>query len=190
MKKFIYFFVCFCSFITLVSANERKTVELNKCVDGDTAWFYLNDEKIKVRFLAIDTPESTNTIEEYGKEASQYTCSELTNASLIEIEYDDNSNKQDKYNRHLVWIFVDGKLLQEKLVLNGLAEVKYIYGDYKYLDTLYEAQNSSKSKKLNIWSDNDNISNYDIIIIIIVPLVIIILKPKKTTIKKIKRYLK
>ena len=46
-----------------VYAYEKETVTLNKCVDGDTAWFNLNEEKIKARFLAIDTPESTNKIE-------------------------------------------------------------------------------------------------------------------------------
>ena len=78
-----------------VYAYEKKAVTLNKCVDGDTAWFNLNEEKIKARFLAIDTPESTNKIEFFGKEASKYTCNKLKKANKIEIEYDENSNKYD-----------------------------------------------------------------------------------------------
>ena len=35
----------------------------------------------KVRFLGINTPESTNYVEEYGREASEYTCNKLKNAT-------------------------------------------------------------------------------------------------------------
>ena len=66
--------------------------------------------------MAIDTPESTIRVDPYGKGASEFTCNLLTNAAQIQIEYDDNSDKQDKYNRKLVWVFVDGKLLQEQVV--------------------------------------------------------------------------
>lgn len=183
-----------------VFASERLEVTLDKCVDGDTAWVYLNNNPIKLRFLAIDTPESTNKIEKYGKEASEFTCNYLTNASKIEIEYDNNSNKYDKYNRHLVWIFVDNKLLQDLIVKEGLAEIKYIYGDYKYLDTLNISLKEAKVKQLNLWSDNYLfiLFNYKItkemlyIITTIIILTIIYIFNKKSRKKinnKIKRYL-
>ena len=193
MKKLIFIFICFFSAIVNISASERQIVTLNKCVDGDTAWFNLDNEAIKVRFLGIDTPESTNKIEEYGKEASNYTCNALKNATTIEIEYDDNSDKLDKYNRHLVWVFIDNGLLQENILKEGLAEVKYIYGDYKYLDVLNNAQSEAQKNQLNIWSnytnDDSNIL-YTIVVLIALVLIIIIFNPKKSTIKKlIKKYL-
>lgn len=154
MKK-LFFIIIF--FISIPNINAKKeVVTLSKCVDGDTVWLMKNDEKIKVRFLAIDTPESTNKIEEYGKEASRYTCKLLSNADSIEIEYDSNSDKLDKYDRHLVWIFVDGDLLQEKIIENGLGEVAYLYGDYKYTNTLKIAQDDAKDKKLGIWNKVEN----------------------------------
>ena len=132
MKKILFILTLFFTF-TINTYAKKLEVTLDKCVDGDTAWFNLDNERIKTRFLAINTPESTNKIEAYGKEASNYTCNMLTNAKKIEIEYDSNSDKFDKYDRHLVWVFVDDTLLQEKLLEEGLAEIKYIYGDYKYL---------------------------------------------------------
>lgn len=77
----------------------------------------------------------------------------MRQAKKIVLEYDPNSDKEDKYGRKLAWIFVDGKLLQEELVEKGYAEVKYLYGDYKYTNRLKIAQLKAKSKKLNIWSD-------------------------------------
>ncbi len=159
-NKLHYIWLIFIFFIGInaVLASDKHTVTLNKCVDGDTAYFNLNEDVIKTRFLAIDTPESTNQIEEYGKEASAFTCDSLTNAEKIEIEYDENSNKTDKYNRDLVWVWVDDILLQETLLEEGLAEVKYLYGDYAYTVHLQEVEAKAKADKIKIWSDSTNTS--------------------------------
>jgi len=151
MKKIIIGIILFVFPLTIY-ASEKIEVSIDKCVDGDTAWFVLNNEKIKTRFLAIDTPESTNEIEEYGKEASTFTCNLLEKAVKIEIEYDNNSDKFDKYQRHLVWIFVDNNLLQKLIIEEGLAEIKYIYGDYKYLNILNSSLEIAKKNELNLWS--------------------------------------
>lgn len=152
MKKSIFII---CLFLIPFNIFAKEEVTLNKCVDGDTAWFNTSEETIKVRFLAIDTPESTNKIEKYGKEASEFTCNILKNAKKIEIEYDNKADKKDKYDRYLAWIFVDDKLLQNLIVRKGYAEIKYIYGDYKYLDTLNESLKLAKKEKLNLWSNED-----------------------------------
>lgn len=152
MKKLIFII---CLFLVPFSIYAKEEVTLNKCVDGDTAWFNLKEEKIKVRFLAIDTPESTNKNEKYGKEASEFTCNLLKNATKIEIEYDEKADKTDKYNRYLAWVFVDDKLLQDLIVREGYAEIKYIYGDYKYLNTLNDSLKLAKKEELNLWSDED-----------------------------------
>lgn len=189
MNKFIsIIFLLF--FITNVSAKEIVT--LNKCIDGDTAWFNLKNEKIKARFLAIDTPESTNKIEPYGKEASEFTCNLLENAQKIEIEYDNNSDKYDKYDRHLVWVFVDDKLLQNLIVKEGYAEVKYLYGDYKYTNILENSLKEAKVNNLNMWKSEQN-NNYYLYLIIIVIIVVYIFnksfrkKINKKIIKKLEK---
>jgi len=153
-NKLLYILLIFAFFIGInsVLASDKYPVTLNKCVDGDTAYFNLNNKVIKTRFLAINTPESTNKIEEYGKEASTFTCNTLTKAKKIEIQYDENSNKTDKYNRDLVWIWVDDVLLQETLLKEGLAEVKYLYGDYAYTPHLQEVEAEAKASKIKIWS--------------------------------------
>lgn len=194
MKKVLFSIWISFLLVTNIYASEKIEVTLNKCVDGDTAWFMLHDEMIKVRFLAIDTPESTNKIEPFGKEASNYTCTLLTNAKKIEIEYDKNSEKLDKYNRHLAWIFVDTQLLQDLIIQEGLGEVKYLYGDYKYTAVLEASQVVAKTKKIGIWQDT-NYTLYLIIAILIILFVIIgcivnkkyrkkVLRKMKTKIKK------
>lgn len=153
MKKIIIFLICL--FVNIgVNAEEIK-VEFSKCVDGDTAKFIYNNEEITARFLAIDTPESVHpTIgeEPYGKEASEYTCNTLKNAEEIILEFDNNSDRKDKYDRYLVWVFVDGELLQKQLIKKGYAEVAYLYDDYKYTSELEKEEEIAKGKLIGIWS--------------------------------------
>lgn len=136
-----------------------EIVSLDSCIDGDTAKFRtISDEVIKARFLAIDTPETvhpTKGEEPFGKDASNFTCTMLSSAKEIKLEYDNNSNNEDNYGRKLVWVFVDDILLQDLLVSRGYAEVAYLYGDYKYTSLLQENEAIAKSNKLGIWSLDD-----------------------------------
>lgn len=154
MKKVVMIFLFFCLFITNVYA-ERVLVKFEACVDGDTIKVMLDDKKTTVRFLAIDTPETkhpTKGEQPFGKEASNYTCDKVKNAKKLEIEYDEGSTKTDKYNRTLGWVFVDDTLLQKDLVSLGYAKVAYLYGNYKYTDELKKEESTAKSKKLGVWS--------------------------------------
>ena len=161
MKKKVVFLLIIFLFPGVVFASGREEVTLSKCVDGDTAKFIINNKEETVRFLAVDTPETkhpTKGEEPYGKEASDYTCNRLKEGNKIELEYDDNSTKTDKYNRYLAWIFVDDNLLQAELVKNGLAEVAYLYGDYKYTDLLKDYEQTAIATKVGMHSDTDTSS--------------------------------
>ncbi len=196
-KKLLFFLLLICIFPVTCFASEKQVVTFSSCVDGDTAKVYLNEEEIKVRFLAVDTPETkhpTKGEEPYGKEASNYTCNRLQNANKIEIELDDNSDKQDKYDRYLVWIFVDDSLLQEELVSKGYAKVAYLYDDYKYTDDLESTQAIAKEQKLGIWKETKEevLSQKEIIIVVCVVILFLLFfvlnkKYRKKTITKVKR---
>lgn len=136
--------------------NEKIEVKYSESVDGDTAKFKLDEEIITVRFLGIDTPETVHPSlgeQPYGKEASNYTKEKLQNANKIELEYDSNSSKTDKYGRHLAWIWVDDSLLQEELIREGLAQTYMLQGNYTYAWLLQEKQEEAKEEKVGIWSD-------------------------------------
>ena len=62
---------------------EKIEVEYKKCVDGDTAWFVMNNEDVKVRFIAINAPELEHKEKEaefYSEEAKDYVCTKLERA--------------------------------------------------------------------------------------------------------------
>lgn len=140
----------------VLEQETKEVVTLVSCVDGDTATFKTKDGSYKTRFLAVDTPETkhpTKGVQPFGKEASDYTCNALKKAEKIELEYDDNSDKYDKYDRLLAWVFVDGRLLQQELIQKGLGEVAYLYDDYKYTPLLEEAQKKAKEEKVGKWQE-------------------------------------
>ena len=144
--------------LAITKGTKVETVKFNKCVDGDTARFMRGSTEIKTRFLAVDTPETVDPrkeVEAYGKEASDFTCDKLKNAKKIELEYDPNSDEKDKYDRYLVWVYVDGALLQEELVQNGYAKVAYLYDDYLYTSKLQELEKTAKEEKKGLWGISD-----------------------------------
>ena len=153
-RKIILFISIF--FICINNVYAKEAVKLKKCVDGDTFKVTIDEKEYTVRMLSIDTPESVkdkNNIEYYGKESSEYTCKKLTKAKKIELEYDPKSDKFDKYDRLLAWVFVDNKLLQSELIEKGYAKVAYMYDDYKYNDLLKEKQELASSKNIGVWNE-------------------------------------
>ena len=173
-----------------IHAEEKKDVLFVDCVDGDTAKVILDDEEITLRFLAIDTPETkhpTKGEEAFGKEASEYTCNSLKNASSIQIEYDENSDILDKYNRHLVWIYVNNELLQSNLIEKGYAKVAYLYDDYKYTEDLEKLESTAKENKVGIWGNYEEKDNTVFIVITIILVIVLLIIDKKYRTKTINK---
>lgn len=203
MKKISIVIILFIMF-TPVYAKEK--VEFSSCTDGDTFKIIYNNEVKTVRLLAIDTPESVHPkkeVEYYGKEASDYTCNVLKKANKIELEFDENSDKLDKYDRLLAWVFIDNKLLQESLIEGGYAKVAYLYGDYKYTTKLQELQEIASNKNIGVWDEEakenfnsnqneDKITTIEIIILFVILIIIMLFgtkKQKKKILKKVKKAL-
>ncbi|WP_330857405.1 thermonuclease family protein [Staphylococcus delphini] len=150
--------------------NQHKTSDnlvaaiFIKHIDGDTSKFNIDGKEKTVRYLLIDTPETKHPrlgVQPFGREASERTRSLLSNAQKIEIEYDVGP-KTDKYGRDLAYVFVDGKMVNEILVREGLAKVAYVYPpNTKYLDRLKAAEALAKQEKLGIWSEQTDSAAQD-----------------------------
>lgn len=138
-----------------IQKNVLVPVQLSKHVDGDTSKFLLDNQEITARYLLIDTPETVKLnipIQPFGSEASNRTKELLENASVIEIMFD-NGNEKDTYDRFLVYVFVDGELIQDILVREGLARVAYVHDpSTTYLQQLEQSQEQAKEQEIGIWS--------------------------------------
>jgi len=135
------------------------TVEMH--IDGDTVHFWNNShtEIIKVRFLGIDTPESTGKVEPWGKPASIYTKTKLKNAAEIAIESDvEGSAVLDSTGgRYLAWVWYRNKGSDEwrnlniEILSDGLALGKSTLST-RYGETAVAALQSARSERLNMYS--------------------------------------
>lgn len=128
-----------------------------KVVDGDTAWFQVEEDGVllshKVRFLLMDTPETVHPlkeVEEGGKRASDFVTSFLTGKQVY-LEYD--SQRTDRYGRQLCHIWLEeGLLFNLFLVEMGMAEVMVYRPNIKYLEYFTSAQQRAKAAGLGIWA--------------------------------------
>ena len=112
---------------------------------------------VKARFLAVNTPESTGKIEEWGKTASNFTKEKLSIATSIIIESDDNSWNFDGNGRYLVWIWYktadsdEYRNLNIEILQSGLG-VGSSASDNRYGEIAVAAIAQAKEEKLYVFS--------------------------------------
>lgn len=137
----------------------RVPVKLVKAIDGDTISVKYKGKTEKVRFLLVDTPETSHPrlgVQPFGPEAKAFTKDIVEKADKLELEFDIGQNR-DKYSRLLAYVYADGQMVQELLLEKGLARVAYIYQpNVRYVDKFNDLQRISRDKALGIWS----IENY------------------------------
>lgn len=143
------------------TAKQKATVKLY--IDGDTTHFNVPETVsaggvLKARYLAINTPESTGKVEEYGKTASNFTKEKLMSAESIIIESDDgNWNVDSTGSRYLVWIWyrtsatAPYRNLNLEILQNGLA-IASSTANNRYGEICMNALNQAKALKKNVFS--------------------------------------
>ena len=153
------------SYLEFNRASETVKAEatVKTFVDGDTVHFDVDEQicetgVLKARFLAVNTPESTGKIEEYGKMAAAFTRKQLESAESIWVESDNSSwNLDTTSERHLVWVWyrLPGETAYRNLNLeilqNGLA-VANSTKQNRYGTICMDALNQARAYKLNLYS--------------------------------------
>ena len=141
----------------------KQAVTVKSFIDGDTTHFFVPEEVnpegvLKARYLAVNTPESTGKIEEYGKAASRFTRERLENAAEILIESEDgNWNPDSTGDRFLVWVWYKNaesdtwRSLNVELLQEGLAYANSAASN-RYGDTCMGAIQQAKAARAGIYS--------------------------------------
>lgn len=137
-------------------------VRLVRAVDGDTARFIDPNSKTKtddfpVRFLGIDTPESTYVTDPWGKKASAFTKSKLENAETIVLEAE--GPRTETYGRYLAYVWVDGVLLNLELVQEAYSN-STLSSKFKYHQIMAETAALAKKTGRRFYGERDLDYNY------------------------------
>jgi len=149
--------------LNMLSETVKQEVTVKTFIDGDTTHFHVPasfspDGVLKARYLAINTPESTGKIEEYGKKAAAFTKEKLSAATSIIVESDTASwNLDSTGDRHLVWVWyktddmTEYRNLNIEILQNGLA-IANSTANNRYGSVATAALNYAKEQKLHVHS--------------------------------------
>ena len=143
----------------LTPASSEFLWLVTKVVDGDTIWIEGEGERLKVRLIGVDTPETvhpTKEVECYGPESSDFAKDTLA-GTQVAITTDTSQGEVDKYGRTLAYVFLpSGQLFQELLVSGGYA-YEYTFDEpYKYRDLLIEAEEQARLNGAGLWTKCSN----------------------------------
>ena len=155
--------------LDMTTDSLKQEVTVYKNIDGDTTHFRFKDPSklpaeskedgyFKARYMAINTPESTGKIEEWGRRASDFTKNALNHAESIIIESDDGKwNPDSTGSRFMVWVWYrtsdtsDYRNLNLEILQNGLA-VGSNAQDNRYGDLCMKAFNQARDLGLYVHS--------------------------------------
>ena len=147
LKKIILFFI-----IAISVFAQTITGKVTYVSDGDTIHLVSNNQKYKIRFYGIDTPEKS---QKFGLEAKEFTYNRVF-GKTVEVEIKDT----DRYGRNVGTVHYDnGKDLNFELVKNGYA---WWYEQYaKNNQQLKMAQEYAKANKLGFWVQHNPVAPWD-----------------------------
>ena len=140
---------------------KQEEVTVKQYIDGDTVHFnstQIPGGVLKARFLAVNTPESTGKIEEFGKTAAAFTKEKLSSATSIIVESDTaNWDADSTGGRYLVWIWykpqgaTEYRNLNIEILQEGLA-IASSSANNRYGTVCQAAIDQAKTLKLSVHS--------------------------------------
>lgn len=159
--------------------NDADDVFTNY-VDGDTTQFtsYNGNYTVKVRYLGVDTPESTSEVEEWGRSASLFNKSILKKAKYVIVQSAGSAKTGkrapadlDGYQRSLAYVWYSNedtptkdsfRNLNLELVYNGFSGFNAPSDDMKedFYNAFSDAYTIAQEYKKNRFS-NEKDPNYD-----------------------------
>jgi micrococcal nuclease len=108
----------------------------------------MNGQIYPVRYIGIDTPESTTQVEPFGKEASQKNT-ELVSGQEV-IMYRDAS-ETDQFDRLLRFVFVGDKFINYEMIKQGYAKSFRYPPDTSCADLFDQAQTEASAAGMGMW---------------------------------------
>lgn len=158
-----------------IRRNTVYKAKVERVVDGDTAIVsFIFDDGTKylrerVRFLGVDTPETVHPnkpVQYYGKEASDFTKSQLTN-KIIWLQTDVGA--KDRYDRMLAYVWlreptvrdldnesaIRANMFNAKLLSEGYAQVMTIQPNSRYSELFVKIQREARENNRGLWRKHD-----------------------------------
>lgn len=135
----------------LIPPEEATVIEV---IDGDTIDVLLRGKVERVRLIGVDTPETVHPfkeVEHFGKEASNYTKSQLQDARVT-LEYD--LSRRGKYGRLLAYVHIGERHFNAELISEGYA-FAYLKYPFRYREDFRVLEKKAQAQGLGLWSSEE-----------------------------------
>ena len=126
-----------------------------KVVDGDTIWVDNNGQRMKIRMIGLDTPESVDPrkpVQCFALEASAQAKT-ILGGQQVYLETDPSQDTIDKYGRTLAYVWTaSGRLFNLVMIADGYA-FEYTYDlPYRYQADFKTAEGDARTHSRGLWS--------------------------------------
>jgi micrococcal nuclease len=126
--------------------------QVERVIDGDTL---LLSSGNRVRLIGVDTPETVmpdHPVERFGPEATLFTRTFLGEGAA-RLEFD--RERLDRHGRHLAYVWIGERMLNEELLRAGLArfEPQYHYSE-AVKRRFRRAQDEAQRAQRGLWSSS------------------------------------
>ena len=126
--------------------DDGVNATVARVIDGDTVEL---TDGTRIRYLMVDTPESTTTTECYGENAKKFNH-DLVEGKAVVLRYD--VEREDRYGRTLAYVTVDGIEVNTLLVQRGFGCVLHIPpdGDDR-IDEFKALEDEARAANAGLW---------------------------------------
>lgn len=157
----------FSSTSSFTGADGIEEVTLYQAVDGDT--IHVTDKAgtiLKLRFLGVDTPESTSKVEPWGMAASKFTKNIVKNCKSLVIQSEGGAATTDNYERYLTWVWYQAEEGEDYRLLNlELVQEGYSFGKtdglVRYKDVILNAATQARRQGIKVFGETDTTYCYN-----------------------------
>ncbi len=118
---------------------EGERAAVLSVIDGDTIDVRLNGDRVRVRYIGVNTPE---------RDEPCYADATNANAALVEgrtVTLVRDVSDTDRFGRLLRYIYVDGVFVNEVLVREGWAERVYFPPDTAFADHFQQLEDVARA---------------------------------------------
>jgi micrococcal nuclease len=128
------------------------TVE--RVVDGDTLVARRDGQRVRVRLIGIDAPESVQPdapVECFGPESARALADLVPPGTRVTAAYQ-GVPEHDQYGRELWDMWVDGRLVQAELVSRGTARARVYRPQAQYAELLRALGESARQAHVGLFA--------------------------------------
>ena len=119
-----------------------------KVYDGDTVTVKLGRKRERVRLIGIDCPELKQA--PWGRRARDFLARRVLHR-WVRLEFDVQS--RDRYGRLLAYLWLDGELVNETLVREGLCLIYTVPPNVRHVERLRAAQRWAREHGKGFWAE-------------------------------------